>query len=147
MEKTTCSNNTARNGLMIWSLYLLQMLKSNYSIFEFCISNKWNNHRCYQEIKPFLQIWNWPKIKRLVSLSSQKIFPMSETFLLTINGFRELKRLRWFVWLISHGYFRQGVTTSASDLLRRTMVILLLLWLILRLLQPPRPPPQRRCAW
>ena len=58
------------------------------------------------------------------------------TFLFTINGFRELKRLRWLVWLIIHGYFRHGVTTSSLGLFNWTMVILLLLlWLLLRLLQ------------
>ena len=61
---------------------------------------------------------------------------MSLTFMFTINGFRELKHLRWLVWLIIYGYFRHGVTAKTLDLLSRTMVILLLLlWLLLRLLR------------
>ena len=50
---------------------------------------------------------------------------MSQTFFLTINGFRELKRLRWLVWLIIYGYFRHRVTASTLGLLSRTMIILL----------------------
>ena len=49
------------------------------------------------------------------------MFAMLQTFLLTINGFRKFKRLRWLVWLIIHGYFRHAVTTSTLDLLSRTM--------------------------
>ena len=61
---------------------------------------------------------------------------MSQTFLFTINDFRELKRLRRLVWLIIHDYFRHEVTTSTLDILSRTMAILLLLvWLLLQLLQ------------
>ena len=41
---------------------------------------------------------------------------MSKTFLFTINGFRELKRLGWLVWLIIHGYLRHGVTNGTLDL-------------------------------
>ena len=55
---------------------------------------------------------------------------MSEMFLLTLNGFRELKRLRWLVWLISHDYFSYGTTTSTSDLLSRTMVIFAVIVLV-----------------
>ena len=59
-----------------------------------------------------------------------------QTFLFTINSFREPNGRRWLVWLIIYGYFRHGATTSTLDLLSRTMVILLLLlWLLLRLLQ------------
>ena len=60
------------------------------------------------------------------------------TFLFTIHGFRDIKRLRWLIWLIIHGYFRQGVTTSTLDLFSRISsiaILLLLLWLLLRLLQ------------
>ena len=88
-----------------------------------------------KKLNPFSNLKS-PKIKRLFSLSLQKFFPMSETFLFIINGFKELKHLRWLVWLKGYGYFRHEVTTSALDLLSRKMVILLLLlWLLLRLLE------------
>ena len=48
------------------------------------------------------------------------------TLLFAINCSRELKRLRWLVWLTIHGYFRHAVTTSPLGLFNRTMVILLL---------------------
>ena len=38
MEKTVCSNNAARSGLVIQSLHLLRMLKNCSSIFAFYIS-------------------------------------------------------------------------------------------------------------
>ena len=60
------------------------------------------------------------------------------TFLFTIHGFRDIKRLRWLIWLIIHGYSRQGATTSTLDLFSRISsiaILLLLLWLLLRLLQ------------
>ena len=89
------------------SLNLLQHHSPNHGYFS--------NHWCWKELFFFF------------------FFYQGGTFLFTINGFKELKRLRWMVWLKILDYFRHGVT---FDLFNRMMVILLLLpWLLLRLLQ------------